>query len=116
MFGEDYPVIPFVPPTWGGADARPTDNAFGVNVTSCTAVAFSGPRTLAPGQSVVFRFDLAITPSKLSNYTRHFATRAFQVGYGTDYFTPQQMADMGVTAVTLHQGTPGIINASMINP
>ena len=89
MFGEDYPVIPFVPPTWGGADAQPTDNAFGVNVTACTAVAFSGPRTLAPGESVVFRFDLALTPSKLSNYTRHFATRAFQVGYGEESLAPR---------------------------
>ena len=118
MFGEDFPVIPFVPPTWGGADAQPVDNLFGVSFTAstCTAVAFSGPRTLAPGASVVFRFDLALTPSKLSNYTRHFATRAFQVGYGTDYYTPQQMADAGVTAVTLHQGTPGIINGSLVNP
>ena len=116
MFGMDYPVVPFVPPTWGGADAQPTNNKFGVNVTACTAVAFTGPRSLSPGESVAFRFDLALTPSKLANWTRHFSTRSFQVGYGTDYYTPQQMKDMGVTAVTLHQGTPGIVNGSLINP
>jgi hypothetical protein len=116
MFGEDYPVIPYVPTTWGGADAQPVSNIYGVNVTNCTAVAFSGPRVLAAGESVTFLFDLALTPSKLANYTRHFATRAFQVGYGTDYYSPQQMDDMGVKVVTLHQGTPGIVNGSMINP
>ena len=115
MFGKDYPVIPYVPTTWGGADAQPVSNAYGVNVTNCTAVAFSGPRVLAAGQNVTFFFDLALTPSKLANYSRHFATRAFQVGYGTDYYSPQQMKDLGVSAVTLHQGTPGIINGSMIN-
>ena len=105
-----------MPTTWGGAEAQPVANSYGVNVTACTAVAFSGPRTLAPGEAATFRFDLALTPSKLSNWTRHFATRAFQVGYGTNYYTPQQMSDAGVTAVTLHQGTPGIVNGSLINP
>ena len=116
MFGEDYPIVPYVPSTWGGSDAQPVTNAFGVNVTNCSATAFSGPRSLGPGESVTFRFDLALTPSKVANYTRHFATRAFQVGYGTTYQSPQEMSEQGVRVITLHQGTPGIVNGSLINP
>ena len=29
MFGKDYPVVPFVPTTWGGADALPVGNQNG---------------------------------------------------------------------------------------
>ena len=39
-----------------------------------------------------------------------------QVGYGTDYLTPYEVAARGVSVVTLHQGTPGIINGSLVNP
>jgi hypothetical protein len=94
-----------------GAAATP----YGVNLTAGTAVAFSGPRTLAPGESVVFRFDLAITPSKPQDWTRHWATRTRQLGYDVPYASPQAVSDMGVTVVTLHQGTPGIVNGSLIS-
>ncbi len=116
MFGADYPVVPFVPPTWGGTDALPSGNVNGVNITAATVLAFTGPRTLAPGESVTFLFDLALTPSKTVNWERHWSTRAFQVGYGTPYYSPQQMKEAGVSTVTLHQGTPGIINGSLVNP
>ena len=114
MFGQDYPIIPFIPPTWGGVGAVP--GAMGVNCTGGRITAFSGPRTLAPGENVTFRFDLALTPSKAVNWTRHWATRTRQLGYDVPYASPQDVAAMGVTVVTLHQGTPGIVNGSLINP
>ena len=50
------------------------------------------------------------------NWRRHWQTRAIQVGYGTDYISPQDVAAQGATVVTLHQGCPGIVNGSLINP
>ena len=38
------------------------------------------------------------------------------MGYGTGYYSPQQLHPMNVTVITLHQGTPGIVNGSMVNP
>ena len=114
MFGADYPIVPFLPPSWAGV--AQASGAYGVNVTNGTAVAFSGPRTLAPGESVRFLFDIALTPSKPQDWGRHWATRTRQLGYDVPYASPQEVAAMGVTVVTLHQGTPGIVNGSMINP
>jgi hypothetical protein len=114
MFGKDYPIIPFIPPTWGGVDATP--GATGVNCSQGRMTAFSGPRTLAPGENVTFKFDLALTPSKPMNWTRHWATRTRQLGYDVPYASPEDVAALGVTVVTLHQGTPGIVNGSLINP
>ena len=124
MYSQDYPVIPFIPPSWGGADAPSGagESATGANVTtdatrrSARVVAFSGPRTLAPGGSVSFLFDVAVTPSKKFNHTRHFSGRYFQVGYNTAYLSPQQVAATNATVVTLHQGVPGLVNGSLVNP
>ena len=114
MFNIDYATIPFIPQTWGGVAAA--ENAYGVNVTNGTVLAFSGPRTLAPGESAVFRFALAFTPSKAVNWTKHWATRTQQLGYDVPYSSPAEVAAKGVTVVTLHQGCPGIVNGSLINP
>ena len=120
MFGKDFPILPFIPDSWGGGGAAatppPPSTPTGLNLTAGTAVAFSGPRTLAPGASITFRFDLAITPSKTQDWTRHWATRTRQLGYDVPYASPQAVAAMGVTVVTIHQGTPGIVNGSLINP
>jgi hypothetical protein len=116
MFGADFPVIPFVPPTWGGADALPAGNLYGVNTTNGTILAFSGPRTLAPGKTTTFRFVLQLLPSKNTNWTAHWGTRTQQLGYDIPYASPAEVAARGVTVVTLHQGTPGIVNGSLINP
>jgi hypothetical protein len=117
MFGADYPIIPSVPPTWGGVDALPESNPFGVNVTNGTVLAFSGPRTLpASGQSTTFRFALQLLPSKAINWTAHWASRTQQLGYDVPYASPAEVAARGVTVVTLHQGTGGVINGSLINP
>lgn len=116
MFGADYPTVPFVPPTWGGVDALPSNNAFGVNVTNATVTAFSGPRTLAPGAAVTFLFDLALTPSKATDWTKHWATRTQQLGYDIPYAPPADVAARGVTVVTLHQGTGGVVDGELINP
>jgi len=42
LFGVDFPVIPFVPPTWGGVEALPEGNPYGMNVTDGMFVAFRG--------------------------------------------------------------------------
>ena len=114
MFNIDYATIPFIPSTWGGVDA--VEGAFGVNMTNATAVAFSGPRTLAAGEAVTFRFDLAVTPSKAVDWKKHWGIRGQQLGYDVPYGSPQEMAAKGVSVATLHQGCPGIVNGSLINP
>lgn len=114
LFGVDFPVIPFVPPTWGGVEALPEGNPYGMNVTDGMFVAFSGPRTLSPGASVTFRFDLVLTPAKNVDMDKHWATRTVQVGYGMGYTTPDEVAAMGATVVTLHQGIGGFVNGSLV--
>jgi hypothetical protein len=107
MYAQDFPVVPYVPDTWGGVGAAGTGNAYGVNATVGGEIAaFSGPRTLAPGVPVTFYFDLALTPSKTLDMRAHWAMRTFQVGYGTPYYTPQAVAAMGATIVTLHRESP----------
>jgi hypothetical protein len=123
MFGKDFPSVPFVPTTWGGVGALPTNNPYGVNATvGGLVVAFSGPRVINSTSPVSlsspFQFDLAITPARPLNMSTHWANdRTFQVGYGTDYLSPQQVRAYGSTSiVTLHQGVPGVINGSLVNP
>jgi hypothetical protein len=119
-FSKDYPVIPFIPQSWGGAQA--VSGEFGCNISSSGAVvAYSGPRTLKPGQSVVFQYDLAATPSKTLNMTKHFAARYYQIS-GNGYHSPAEMKAKGVTVATLHQGIPGQVavdgspGPSLVNP
>ena len=72
--GQDYPTIPFIPRTWGGEQS--VSGQFGCNISAAGAVvAYSGPRTLRAGESLVFQFDLAATPSKVLNMTKHFEER-----------------------------------------
>lgn len=114
MYSHDYPTIPFIPPTWGGINQ--TDGATGCNITSHKILCFSGSRILRPGEFTTFLFDFAVTPSKPVNMTAHWQQRYYQVGYGTSYLTPQQVVEKGATVVTLHQGIPGIINGTLVNP
>jgi hypothetical protein len=117
-YSRDYPIIPFVPPTWGGASA--INGQFGVNISadvgSPQMVAFSGPRTVT-ATPTTFKFDLMFTPSKPVNMTSHFEQRYLQIGYGgVPMMTPQAVKDMGVSVVTLHQGIGGFVNGTMVNP
>jgi len=90
--------IPFVPASWGGAAALPSGNPNGLNLTNATAVAFSGARTLSPGDPpLTFLFDLALTPSKPLDMVAHYAHRTVQVGYGTPYLSPETVKAMGAT-------------------
>merc|ERR1712054_644883 len=95
MFGKDDAIIPFIPETWGGVGA--VNRKFGANITSRTLVTYSGPRHLAAGESVVFRFDMVATPAQPVNFTKHRMNRQVQIGYGaaTQYETPLQVADRG---------------------
>jgi len=116
-FDKDTPIIPEVPPTWGGVNALPSANPYGVNCTvNGTITAFSGPRTLSVGNSVTFYFDIQLTPARPLDMQAHFQDRTFQVGYGTPYYTPEYVASLGTSIVTLHQGIPGVINNSLVNP
>jgi hypothetical protein len=82
-YGLDYPIIPAVPPTWGGVAARNGD--YGVNVSApagsspAELLVFTGARQLQSGAAVVFRFDLMFTPSKPLNLSDHWRDRYFQV-------------------------------------
>ena len=76
----------------------------------------SGARLLNPGQSVTFLFDMAFTPSKPLDLQGHWRSRYLQIGYGVGYTSPQDVAAMGVTVATLHQGIGGLHNGSMVNP
>ena len=90
--------IPFVPNSWGGAAALSSGNPNGLNLTNATAVAFSGARTLSPGDPpLTFLFDLALTPSKPLDMVAHYAHRTVQVGYGTPYLPPETVKAMGAT-------------------
>ena len=122
VFSSDFGVIPFIPPSWGGEGVTPSTNSTdkGANVSVSAAevllLAFSGPRTLRGGAEQRFLFDVAATPSKPLNLSRHFEQRYLQVGYGTDYISPQEAAAMNVSVVTLHQGIPGRVNGTLVNP
>ena len=118
-FSKDYPTIPFIPRTWGGEQA--VSGQFGCNISAAGAVvAYSGPRTLRAGESLVFQFDLAATPSKVLNMTKHFEERYYQISQ--PYRSPEEMKAKGVTVATLHQGCQGQVHVngsagpSLVNP
>ena len=116
-YSKDYPTIPFIPTSWGGADAaNKSSTPYGANVTAGVMTTSSGPRRLKPGDTVQFLFDVAFTPSKPLDLSHHWRSRYLQIGYGVPYTTPQAVAAQGVTVATLHQGIGGIHNGSMVNP
>jgi hypothetical protein len=119
-FSKDYPTIPFIPRSWGGTHA--VSGQFGCNISAGgNVVAYSGPRTLNAGESITYQFDLAVTPSKVLNMSKHFAERYYQIS-GDGYHSPTDMKAKGVTVATLHQGIPGqvLVNGSagpsLVNP
>eukprot|EP00051_Salpingoeca_urceolata_P011338 m.140348 g.140348 ORF g.140348 m.140348 type:complete len:1261 (+) comp17082_c0_seq3:824-4606(+) len=114
MFSKDAAFIPFIPHSWGGVNA--TNGQYGGTIRNGTMRTQSGPRTLTPGKPVTFLFDMAVTPSKPQDFRAHFSKRYIQVGYGTPYYSPQQAKALNATVVTLHQGIPGVINGTLVNP
>ncbi|KAL1519036.1 hypothetical protein AB1Y20_003304 [Prymnesium parvum] len=121
MFSSDFGVIPFIPPSWGGEGTTPTTNrtANGANASvgadEVRVLVFSGARRVG-AVAQRFLFDVAATPSKPLNLSRRFEQRYLQVGYNTPYISPQQAAAMGASVVTLHQGIPGLVNGTLVNP
>lgn len=64
-YSKDYPVLPFIPTSWGGVGAsNATKTTTGASVVNGTFATTSGPRTMKSGDSVTFLFDMAFTPSK----------------------------------------------------
>ena len=128
LFGSDAFVIPFIPSSWGGAACAEQcqKSAYGANVTAAgdssayIVTAFSGPRSLSVTAQTtqIFQFDVAATPAKPLNMSSHFAQRYLQVGYGElkRYLSPQAAVARNASVVTLHQGVPGIINGTLVNP
>eukprot|EP01046_Picozoa_sp_COSAG06_P008701 COSAG06_NODE_442_length_15715_cov_16.651639_6_plen_403_part_00 len=53
--------------------------------SSAKAVAYTGDRALAAGESLVFRFSLMVTPTRPLNMTKHWGERYFQAGGPVDY-------------------------------
>ena len=116
----DQEIVPYIPTTWGGVDAK--IGACGVTLKKgdddgmAKAIASSGPRGLKPDDSTTFYFDVVFTPAKPTDFEKHWGNRQVQVGYATEYLTPEETKAMGATVTTLHQGIPGIINGSLVNP
>ena len=115
LYSRDFPVVPFVPRSWGGAS--PQTRPGGINVTTDSIVAFCGPRKLAAGESLSFLFDLAFTPSKPVDMRIHYSQRYLQLGYGgTPYLPAAEVASRGATVMTLHQGISELVDGGMVNP
>ena len=111
LFSKDSPIMPGVPSSWGGVTQQP--GKYGASMTETGVVTTSGPR----GASVTsFLFDIILTPAKPLNMTAHWEQRYFQVGYGIGYLSPEEAKARGATVVTLHQGIPGVVNNSLVNP
>ena len=123
LYGKDYPIVLFVPKSWGGA--TPLTAPGGINVTE-TIASFCGPQKLAAGESLSFLFDLAFTPSKPVDMVAHYKQRYLQLGYGgTPYLPADEVQARGATVMTLHQGISELVNAEgavdpeggkMVNP
>ena len=80
------------------------------------ASAFSGPRQVKAGQSLVFEFSLLTTPVRPLDPGGHLRTRYFHCGdnwradgAGNDPLPPEEMLKAGVNVVNLH-------HASTFNP
>ena len=110
LYGKDFPVVPFVPRSWGGVS--PDTNPGGINVTETEIVAFCGRQMLKAGESLTFLFDLAFTPSKPVDMVSHYQQRYLQLGYGgVPYMAPKEVKARGATVMTLHQGIKELVNA-----
>ena len=104
---------------WNQVFSNETLFAGGVNVSSDAAnqtisiVAFSGPRTLSPGETASFRFQILLTPSQPLNASAHFNQRYLQSGAPTPSPCGQacakqwidRMVSDGYTILNLHQGS-----------
>lgn len=66
-----------------------------------TAVAFSGPRAMAAGQSISYVFSIMVTPVRPFDIKERFQERWAQLGGPTNY---SQLSAAGVTVVNMHQG------------
>ena len=84
----------------------------GVRIDGQAALrAHGGARTMLPGSSVQFRFELLLTPCKPLNTAAHWAQRYYQVGYpDTRLIEPEDVANSGATVLNIHQGVDGPLN------
>ena len=66
-----------------------------------TAVAFSGPRAMAAGESISYVFSMMVTPVRPFDLPYRFSERWAQLAGPANY---TQLAGAGVTVVNMHQG------------
>ena len=111
LFSSEMPLIPFIPSSWGGVNQK--TGQYGASMTETGVVTTSGPRSVGVTS---FLFDIILTPAKQLNMTAHWGQRYFQVGYHVGYLSPEEVKAAGATVVTLHQGTQGVVNNSLVNP
>lgn len=64
--------------------------------------AFSGARTIRPGEALHFNFTLLLTPFRTLDMTQHWRDRYFHVAAG--YVKVSQAVEAGANVVNIHQG------------
>ena len=95
-----------VPESWGGADGK----AGGIRLAQSPgggmqAVAYSGPRELAPGQPLDFNFKLFLTPFKPLDTDQQWATRYLHKQQGVDdddLRDLRRVKAMGANVINIH--------------
>ncbi|AQT69021.1 hypothetical protein STSP2_02200 [Anaerohalosphaera lusitana] len=108
-----YQLNPLLmPKSWdndgkGGCELRRDDDG-GITVT-----AYSGPRTIQPGEKLYYNFNLLITPFKPIDMRSVWNTRFYH-----SYKPIDQIAEVGANTVNIHHATPinPYINYPFIRP
>lgn len=95
-----------VPESWGGADGR----SGGIRLARSAAggmhaAAFSGPRTLAAGDTLEFDFRLFLTPFKPIDTDAQWTLRYFHPHQGIDdpiFYQCEKVKAMGASVINIH--------------
>jgi hypothetical protein len=77
MFSKDYPLLPAIPLTWGGENG--TGGGAGLGASERTLTLFSGPLVWPAEGHLSFLYDVAMTPARNLNLSKHWEQRYFQV-------------------------------------
>jgi len=102
-----------IPDNWGNGGLG---GCFVTDEDEPAMTAYSGNRTLLKGQTVIFNYDLMLTPVKPLDYD-HWNQRYYQMGYpGNDYHGIDEVKSFGASIVNIHQGIEGWINPNINYP
>ncbi len=92
---------PAPPETWfngGQGGVRVRDDVDG----GALVQAYTGPRTLAQGESITFEFALLVTPVKPLDTKKHFETRYYHAIYAPE--VTEDVTSAGVNVINIHHG------------